>query len=80
MRELDLDILGVHPSHQGQGIAGKLLNWGLAAADKEQVEVYLSSSAAGKRLYEKNGFQALESVSPHPTKMQWNMVRPVQAQ
>ncbi|KAJ6103475.1 Acetyltransferase GNAT family [Penicillium sp. IBT 16267x] len=47
----DLEILGVHPSYQGRGLASKLLKWGLARADEEGVEVYLSSSPDGKLMY-----------------------------
>ncbi|KAJ5641379.1 hypothetical protein N7490_005379 [Penicillium lividum] len=73
-----LEILGVHPSYQGRGLASKLLKWGLARADEEGVEVYLSSSPDGKPMYEKNGFQSYESFSPFPGYVQVNMIRPAQ--
>ncbi|KAJ5708547.1 hypothetical protein N7488_008348 [Penicillium malachiteum] len=73
-----LEMLGVHPSHQGRGLASKLLKWGLARADEESVEVYLSSSPDGKPLYLKNGFQSLDSFSPFPGYEQLNMIRPAQ--
>ncbi|OQD89045.1 hypothetical protein PENANT_c003G03746 [Penicillium antarcticum] len=66
----DLDMLAVHPSHQGRGLASKLLKWGLARADDEGVEVYLSSSPEGKPVYEKYGFRDLESFSPYPDYVQ----------
>ncbi|KAJ5455595.1 uncharacterized protein N7458_003859 [Penicillium daleae] len=73
-----LEILGVHPSYQGRGLASKLLRWGLARADEEGVETYLSSSPAGRPLYERNGFQLLDGrFSPFPGYEQVNMIRPV---
>ncbi|KAJ5630356.1 uncharacterized protein N7484_010456 [Penicillium longicatenatum] len=73
-----LELLGVHPSYQGKGLASKLLKWGLARADEEGVEVYLSSSPDGKFVYEKNGFKSYESFSPFPGYEQLDMVRPAQ--
>ncbi|OGE50869.1 hypothetical protein PENARI_c015G00751 [Penicillium arizonense] len=70
-RHEHLDMLAVHPSHQGRGLASKLLKWGLARADEEGVEVYLSSSPEGKPVYEKYGFRALESFSPFPEYVQY---------
>lgn len=73
----DLELLGVHPSYQGRGLASKLLKWGLARADEEGVEVYLSSSPDGRFLYEKNGFQETrDPFSPFPGYEQVNMIRP----
>lgn len=74
---IDLEILGVHPSYQGRGLASKLLKWGLARADDEGVEVYLSSSPEGKMLYDRNGFEETECrFSPWPGYEQVNMIRP----
>ncbi|KAJ5306883.1 Acyl-CoA N-acyltransferase [Penicillium antarcticum] len=75
-----LDMLAVHPSHQGRGLASKLLKWGLARADDEGVEVYLSSSPEGKPVYEKYGFRDLESFSPYPDYVQVCMLRPIKGQ
>ncbi|KAJ5528239.1 hypothetical protein N7513_012398 [Penicillium frequentans] len=73
-----LELLGVHPSYQGRGLASQLLKWGLARADEESVEVFLSSSPEGKFMYEKNGFKTYESFSPFPGYKQLNMIRPAQ--
>ncbi|KAJ5355141.1 uncharacterized protein N7496_012353 [Penicillium cataractarum] len=74
-----LELLGVHPSYQGRGLASKLLRWGLTHADEEGVEVYLSSSPDGRPLYERYGFQVLDGrFSPFPGYEQVNMIRPVQ--
>lgn len=74
----DLELLGVHPSYQGKGLASKLLKWGLARADEESVEVFLCSSPEGKAMYEKNGFKAYESFSPFPGYEQLSMIRPAE--
>ncbi|KAJ5900014.1 Acyl-CoA N-acyltransferase [Penicillium taxi] len=71
-----LDILGVHPSYQGRGLAGKLLRWGLERADEQGVEVYLNATPSGRPVYAKHGFQALDSFSPVPDYEQLNMIRP----
>jgi ribosomal protein S18 acetylase RimI-like enzyme len=75
---LDLEILGVDPAYQGRGLASKLLKWGLARADEEGVEIYLSSSPEGRRMYEKYGFEGRHSFSPFPGYEQLNMIRPIQ--
>ena len=76
---LDLEILGVHPSYQGRGLASKLLKWGLWRADEDGIEVYLSSSPGGKPLYDKNGFEQTKyPFSPWPGYEQVNMIRPAQ--
>ncbi|KAJ5937630.1 hypothetical protein N7454_003972 [Penicillium verhagenii] len=73
-----LEMLGVHPAFQGKGLASKLLKWGLARADEEGVEVYLSSSPEGKPMYERNGFRPHKSFSPFPGYEQIDMIRPAQ--
>lgn len=74
----DLDLLAVHPSFQGRGLASKLLRWGLECADEEGVEVFLTSSPDGRRLYEKYGFEIKDSFSPFPGYEYRSMIRPVQ--
>jgi ribosomal protein S18 acetylase RimI-like enzyme len=75
---IDLEILGVDPAYQGRGLASKLLKWGIARADEEGVEIYLSSSPEGRRMYEKYGFESRHSFSPFPGYEQLNMIRPIQ--
>jgi GNAT superfamily N-acetyltransferase len=70
-------MLGVHPSHQGRGIASKLLKWGLTRADAEGVETYLSSSPEGKPVYEKYGFRSVDAFSPFPGITQAIMIRSI---
>lgn len=74
----DLEMLAVHQDWQGRGLASMLLRWGLARADEESVEVYLSSSPDGKGLYQKYGFEMLDSFSPFEGYEQLNMIRPAQ--
>jgi GNAT superfamily N-acetyltransferase len=73
-------MLGVHPSHQGRGLASKLLKWGLTRADAEGVETYLSASPEGKPMYEKYGFRSLDTFSPFPGYVQDIMIRSVTGQ
>ncbi|KAJ5334581.1 hypothetical protein N7452_006984 [Penicillium brevicompactum] len=75
-----LDMLGVHPSQQGRGLASKLLKWGLCRADAEGVETYLSASPEGKPMYEKYGFRSVESFSPFAGYVQEAMIRPTNDQ
>ncbi|KAJ5336242.1 uncharacterized protein N7506_004264 [Penicillium brevicompactum] len=75
-----LDMLGVHPSQQGRGLASKLLKWGLCRADAEGVETYLSASPEGKPMYEKYGFRSVESFSPFAGYIQEAMIRPTNNQ
>lgn len=58
----DLRLLHTHPDHQGRGAASMMLKWGAAEADRLGLVSYLEASPVGKKLYEKNGFQELETV------------------
>lgn len=51
-----LNGLAVHSDHQRRGIGAELLKWGLKAADRDGLPIYLEASAAGKHLYELVGF------------------------
>ncbi|KAF4264246.1 hypothetical protein CNMCM8714_007639 [Aspergillus fumigatus] len=55
-----LEMLGTRPEYAGQGLASKLLRWGLERADEVGLETYLSASPAGRPLYEKFGFRVVE--------------------
>ncbi|KAE8371869.1 acyl-CoA N-acyltransferase [Aspergillus bertholletiae] len=52
-----VDVLGTHPAARRKGVATMMMNWGLERARQEGVEVYLSSTQAGKLVYEKLGFE-----------------------
>lgn len=59
---LMLNQLATHPSHQGRGVGSLLLNWGLQKADEEGLVCYLNASEAGKRMYEKRGFEVRKVI------------------
>ena len=48
--------LAVSPRCQRNGAGMRLLEWGMAHAREEQVPITLTSSIAGRRLYDKAGF------------------------
>ena len=50
-------MLATRPEYRGQGIASRLLRWGMERAAEEKVPVFLSSSPAGKSVYERAGFE-----------------------
>ncbi|PKY07114.1 acyl-CoA N-acyltransferase [Aspergillus campestris IBT 28561] len=52
-----LKMLATRPEYRGQGIASRLLRWGMERAEEEKVPVFLSSSPAGKSVYERAGFE-----------------------
>jgi predicted N-acetyltransferase YhbS len=51
-----LDLLTVDKYHQRMGIGAKLVEVGLADADRLDLPVYLESTAAAKALYARSGF------------------------
>ncbi|EAW20217.1 GNAT family N-acetyltransferase [Aspergillus fischeri NRRL 181] len=55
-----LEMLGTRPEYAGQGLASRLLRWGLERADEVGLETYLSASPVGRPLYEKFGFRVVE--------------------
>jgi GNAT superfamily N-acetyltransferase len=60
-------ILGVHPSHQGKGLGGRLLKQIFEKADSDGVPVYLeSSNPKNLDFYRKNGFEVLKEIVPIP--------------
>lgn len=55
-----LGTLATLPEHQGKGVGSALLRRGCARAKDDGRPIYLKSSAAGRRAYEKAGFKVLE--------------------
>jgi len=54
-----LNLLGVAPGHQGQGIGSALLRAAIERAERDGVPAYLEATSEGnKRLYERHGFVA----------------------
>ncbi|USP79709.1 gnat family protein [Curvularia clavata] len=58
-----LHILVTHPDHHRKGAGTMLLNWGISKADSLGLPAFLESSAMGRPLYERLGFQAREVVT-----------------
>jgi len=57
-----LDSLLCHPDHHRR-VAGRLLmQWGLYKSDELGLPGYLEGSAAGRRLYQKVGFQPVREI------------------
>ncbi|KAM3075790.1 hypothetical protein ACMFMG_007917 [Clarireedia jacksonii] len=61
-RCLVLQILVVHPFHQGKGIGTLLLQEGLRQADELGVPVWLEASEKGRPLYRKLGFNDVKTI------------------
>ena len=59
----DLRRMIVHPEFQRKGIGQKLLQWGVHLADRENIVGWLFSRPAGSKLYEKNGWRAVDSIA-----------------
>ncbi len=53
----------VHPNHQRKGIGQKLLQWGMDLADREKIVGWLFARPAASKLYEKNGWRAVDSIA-----------------
>ena len=58
-----LHILVTDPDHHRRGAGTMLLNWGISKADSLGLPAFLESSAMGKPLYERLGFQTREVVT-----------------
>jgi GNAT superfamily N-acetyltransferase len=58
-----LEYMAVAPEHQRKGIATLLLKSGLVQTDTAGITTYISSTIMARRLYEKNGFQAVRTVT-----------------
>jgi GNAT superfamily N-acetyltransferase len=54
---LMLNSLATHPDHHRRGCGSILLKWGIEKADALGLPMYLSTSVAGKPLYERHGFE-----------------------
>ncbi|USP79035.1 glycoside hydrolase family 92 protein [Curvularia clavata] len=55
-----LSLLHTDPEFQGRGAGSLLLDWGKKKADELGLPIYLESSTAGHRLYQKHGFEDVE--------------------
>jgi len=59
---VDVPSMAVDPKFQGRGIGLKLLEYGFRIVDKSGQDLYLESTPGGKRLYQKAGFETLDSL------------------
>lgn len=76
-----LEGIVVYPEGRGRGYGTKLLEHGLARADRDNETTTLeATSPASKRLYERHGFQALTDTGFSPGQREIEMLRnPAQA-
>jgi ribosomal protein S18 acetylase RimI-like enzyme len=57
-------MLGVHPSHQNQGVGKALIQPILANADRDNLPCYLETSTADAvRFYQRLGFEGIEAIN-----------------
>lgn len=62
-RSASLGMVIVSPGHQGQGIGSRLMS--MALADLEGRSVFLTATPAGQPVYERFGFQPIDTVEQH---------------
>lgn len=53
----DLRRVAVRPRYQGNGVASRLLQWGVDMADREGITGWLNARPAGLSIYQKAGWQ-----------------------
>jgi Acetyltransferase (GNAT) family len=58
----ELEALYIHPQHQRHGYGSLALQWGIETARKEDVEIWVWSTQAGKRLYLNSGFEIVGRI------------------
>lgn len=58
-----LGYLTVHPDYQRQGVGSLLLESGIKAAEKMELDIFVTSTKAGNRLYYKAGFTLLAEIN-----------------
>ena len=62
-----LDVLGVDPARQGEGIGGALIRFGLERASAAGMDAFLETSVPGNvAYYERFGFRVVEEGEPVP--------------
>jgi ribosomal protein S18 acetylase RimI-like enzyme len=71
-----LQLLGVEPEAQGQGLGSTLLRTVLERCDREGTGAYLdATSPPNRRLYERHGFVAIGELAPAGGPQLWQMWR-----
>lgn len=61
-KQLSLAQLATHPGYFKQGVATRLLMWGMDLAKREDWPITLFASTLGVKLYEKYGFTRLMTI------------------
>ncbi|TVY86359.1 hypothetical protein LAWI1_G007978 [Lachnellula willkommii] len=56
----------VHPEYRKRGVGSLLMEWGVAVADKLNLESFIEATDSGRFLYEKFGYRTLLKVSFSP--------------
>jgi ribosomal protein S18 acetylase RimI-like enzyme len=74
-----LQIIGVNPSFQGQGFAGKLLHALIEKCDETGVSLYLETETESNvRMYRHFGFNLIKQIRlPIIDLPMWEMVKPM---
>jgi ribosomal protein S18 acetylase RimI-like enzyme len=71
-----LPLIGVDPTHQGQGYGSALLQHAHARCDRDGKLAYLeSSNPANLPLYERYGFEVLDTIQAGASPTLWPMLR-----
>jgi GNAT superfamily N-acetyltransferase len=58
-RRVELETVFVHPDFRRRGVATRLLEWGIAEAERLNLLVYLEATEEGRRVYERVGFEVV---------------------
>lgn len=65
-----------HPDYRRQGVADKLMQWGVEKADELGLEMWLNATPGAIALYKKHGFVPLQENNLVPTtenpSSEWN--------
>ena len=73
-----LPLIGVDPAHQRQGHGSALLRHALSECDREHAAAYLeSSNPANIPLYQRHGFEILDTIQVGSSPPIYPMLRPI---
>ena len=71
-----LPLIGVDPTHQGQGYGSALMQHGLFPCDREQTQAYVeSSNPRNISLYKRHGFELLGTIQVGTSPLVFPMLR-----
>ena len=72
-----LQVIGVDPARQGEGLGSILVREGLSRADTAGTPTYVETETEGNvAFYEKHGFEVVEKIVPKRVGLpMWLMVR-----